>query len=142
MEPNRLYNKARVLFLQTLIGSNYPGGGLPWWLSGKESPAIQEHGLFPLLGRSPGEGNGNPLQDSCLGNPMDRGAWWATVHGVAKEVDMTQQLNNSPRETVLLRLGLGQCLGYSLGFWCPPALGGLDATGRHAGHLPLCSEAE
>ena len=36
------------------------------------------------LGRSPGEGNGNPLQDSRLGNPMDRGAWWATVHGVAK----------------------------------------------------------
>ena len=36
------------------------------------------------LGRSPGEGNGNPLQYSCLENPMDRGAWWATVHGVAK----------------------------------------------------------
>ena len=41
------------------------------------------------LGRSPGEGNGNPLQYSCLGNPMDRGAWQAVVHGVAKEVDMT-----------------------------------------------------
>ena len=38
-------------------------------------------------GRSPGEGNGNPLQYSCLGNPMDRGAWWATVGGVAKEWD-------------------------------------------------------
>ena len=36
------------------------------------------------LGRSPGEGNGNPLQYSCLTNPMDRGAWWATVHGVAQ----------------------------------------------------------
>ena len=36
------------------------------------------------LGRSPGEGNGNPLQYSCLENPMDRGAWWAVVHGVAK----------------------------------------------------------
>jgi len=36
------------------------------------------------LGRSPGEGNDNPLQYSCLENPMDRGAWWATVHGVAK----------------------------------------------------------
>ena len=35
-------------------------------------------------GRSPGEGNGNPLQDSCLENPTDRGAWWPTVHGVAK----------------------------------------------------------
>ena len=42
-------------------------------------------GSIPGSGRSPGEGNGNPLQYSCLGNPMDRGAWWATVHGVAKE---------------------------------------------------------
>ena len=41
-------------------------------------------GSIPGSGRSPGEGNGNPLQDSCLENPMDGGAWWATVHGVAK----------------------------------------------------------
>ena len=41
-------------------------------------------GSIPGLGRSPGEGNGNPLQYSCLENPMDRGAWGATVHGVAK----------------------------------------------------------
>ena len=41
-------------------------------------------GSIPGLGRSPGEGNGNPLQYSCLENPMERGAWWATVHGVAK----------------------------------------------------------
>ena len=41
-------------------------------------------GLNPGLGRSPGEGNGNPLQYSCLENPMDGGSWWATVHGVAK----------------------------------------------------------
>ena len=40
--------------------------------------------LIPGLGRSPGEGNGNPLQYSCLENPMDLGDWWATVHGVAK----------------------------------------------------------
>ena len=46
-------------------------------------------GSVPGLGRSPGEGNGNPLQCSCLGNPMDRGAWRATVHGVTKESDMT-----------------------------------------------------
>ena len=38
---------------------------------------------IPGWGRSPGEGNGNPFQYSCLENPMDRGAWWATVHGVA-----------------------------------------------------------
>jgi len=41
-------------------------------------------GSFPRSGRSSGEGNGNPLQYSCLGNPMDRGAWWAMVHGVTK----------------------------------------------------------
>ena len=41
-------------------------------------------GLIPGSGRSPGEGNGNPLQYSCLENPMEEGAWWATVHGVTK----------------------------------------------------------
>ena len=57
--------------------------GLPWWLSGKE-PACNagDLDLIPELGRSPGEGNGNPLQHSSLGNPLDRGAWRATVYGV------------------------------------------------------------
>ena len=41
-------------------------------------------GSIPVLGRSPGEGNGNPFQYSCLENVMDRGAWWSAVHGVAK----------------------------------------------------------
>ena len=55
------------------------------WLSGKESTCNSgEEGLIPGSGRSPGEGNGNLLQYSCLGNPMDRGAWWAIVHGVVK----------------------------------------------------------
>ena len=44
----------------------------------------RDMGLIPGSGRSPGEGNGNPLQYSCLENPMDREAWQATVHGVAK----------------------------------------------------------
>ena len=44
--------------------------------------------LIPGLGRSPGEGNDNPLQYSCWENPMDRGAWWAIVHAVTKELDM------------------------------------------------------
>ena len=52
-------------------------------------------GLIPESGRSPGEGNGNPLHYSCLGNPMDRGAWCATVHGISKEMEMTEQLNNT-----------------------------------------------
>ena len=51
-------------------------------------------GSIPGLGRSPGEGNGNPLQYFCLGNPMDRAAW-AIVHGVAKESDTTQWVNNN-----------------------------------------------
>ena len=46
--------------------------------------------LIPGLRRSPGEGNGNSLQYCCLGNPMDRGAWPATVHGVEKESDTTK----------------------------------------------------
>ena len=45
---------------------------------------IRDSGLIPGSGRSPGEGHGNPLQHSCLENPMDRGAWPATVHGVAE----------------------------------------------------------
>ena len=45
---------------------------------------VRDAGSIPRLGRSPGEGNSNPLQYSCLENPIDRGAWWATVHGVAK----------------------------------------------------------
>ena len=59
--------------------------GLLRWLSGKEMPASAgEAGLTPGWGRSLGEGNGNPLQYSCLGNPKDRGAWQATVHGVVR----------------------------------------------------------
>ena len=45
---------------------------------------VRDEGSIPGLGRSPGEGNDNPVQYSCLENPMDRGAWQATVHGVAK----------------------------------------------------------
>ena len=69
---------------------------LTWWLSDKE-PLCQckRYGFNPWVGKSPGERNGNPLQYSCLGDPMDRGACQATVHGVAKESDMTQRLNNT-----------------------------------------------
>ena len=57
----------------------------PWSSNDKESACnAGDPGLIPGLGRYLGEGNGNPLQCSCLENPMDGGAWWATVHGVAK----------------------------------------------------------
>ena len=57
-------------------------GGLPWWLSSKQHASQRSRrGSTPGLGRCPGEGNGNPHQYSCLKNPMDRGAWQATVHG-------------------------------------------------------------
>ena len=59
--------------------------GFPGSSNGKESAcSAGDLGLIPGLGRSPGEGNGNPLQYSCLENPMDRGAWRVTVHGVAR----------------------------------------------------------
>ena len=72
----------------------FPGGSVV-----KNPPAntgdARDVDSIPGLGRSPGEGNGNPLQNSCLGNPMDKEAWWATVHGVTKESDMTERLNNN-----------------------------------------------
>ena len=62
--------------------------GLSQWLSGKESTCnagnVGDAGSIPGLGRSPGGGNGNSVQYSCLENPMDRGDWWAMVHGVKK----------------------------------------------------------
>ena len=67
------------------IQLGFPGGSVV-----KNPPANAENmGWISGSERSPGEGNGNPLQYSCLGNPMDRGAWQAIVHGVTKELDTT-----------------------------------------------------
>ena len=67
-------------FLSLRTHVSFPSGS-----DSKESPAnAGDLSLTPGLGRYPEEGNGNPLQYSCLEHPMDRGAWWATVHGVAK----------------------------------------------------------
>ena len=66
------------IYLSVILG--FPGGS-----DGKASAYnVGDLGLIPGPGRSPGVGNGNPLQYSCLGNPMDGGAWKAIVHGVAK----------------------------------------------------------
>ena len=75
---------ARILAIVTGQGG-FSGGSVV-----KNLPAnIGDVGFMTDLGLSPGEGNGNQLQHSCLGNPMDRRAWRATVHGVVKESDMT-----------------------------------------------------
>ena len=70
--------------------------GLPWWLSRKESASQWRRYRFdPWVWKTPGWGNGNPLQYFCLGNPKDIGAWWVRVHRVAKESDMTEWLNHN-----------------------------------------------
>ena len=70
--------------LVVLPYSTSVSSGLPWWLSHKK-PIV---GFDPWIGKIPGKGNGNTLQYSCQENPMDRGAWWAIVHGITKESDM------------------------------------------------------
>ena len=72
----------RLMTLCTRIG--FPGGS-----DGKESACkAGDPGLIPGSGRSPGERNGHPVQYVCLGNPMDRRAWWAIVHGGHKESEV------------------------------------------------------
>ena len=75
------------MYIKNAKGRHVPGGSVI-----KNPPAnAGDVGSIPGLRRSPGEGSGNPspLQYSCLENFMDRGTWWATTHGVAKESDMT-----------------------------------------------------
>ena len=80
-------------FWRFIIRKGFPGGTVA-----KNPPAnAGDLGSIPGSGRSLGKGNGNPLPNSCLGNPMDRGAWRATVHKVTKESDMTQWLNTNTR---------------------------------------------
>ena len=89
VKVNYYFNNSQVIqnsychfpqsIIQTIV-KLFPGGS-----DGKASVYnVGDLGSIPGSGRSPGEGNGHPLQYYCLENPMDRGAWWATVHGVAK----------------------------------------------------------
>ena len=72
-----------VTFNSVIFIMGFPGDSVV-----KNLPAnAGDMGLSPGLGRYPGERNGKPLQYSCLENPMDGGAWWATVHGIIKELD-------------------------------------------------------
>ena len=79
---------------RTLYFGDYSNFGLPRLRSGKESTCqfrrCKRHGFNSGSGRYPGEGNGNPLQYSCLENSMDKGAWQATVHEVSKKSDTTE----------------------------------------------------
>ena len=65
---------------------------------------IREVGLIPESGRSPGGGNGNPLQDSCLENPMDRGDWRAIVHRVTNSWIQLKQLSTAQHVTIILNM--------------------------------------
>ena len=78
MEDDSVIKRNRILISATSL--NYSGG------SDDKASAynVGDPGSIPGMGRSSGERNGNPLQYSCLENPMDRGAWEATVHGVTK----------------------------------------------------------
>ena len=105
-----LYHTAsheRLGFLEAILGSPRreppaPSTGevskrltqvAPWWRTCRPNAGDRgDVGLIPGLGRSPGRGHGNPLQYSCLENPTDRGAWWATVHRVATSQIWWKQL--------------------------------------------------
>ena len=82
-----------MLSLKDLKSSmGFPGGSVVKNLPANAGDS-RDAGSISGSGRSPGGGNDNPLQHSCLENPMDSGAWWAIIHGVAKESDTTERLS-------------------------------------------------
>ena len=86
-QTNNIFKKKQG---DTVYTVDFPGGS-----DGKVSAySAGNLGSIPGVGRPPGEGNGNPLQSSCLENSMERGAWWATVHGGHKELDTTERLHS------------------------------------------------
>ena len=97
-------NKIKYIYIHTY------NWGLPGGSDSRESAYNAEDlGSIPGLGRSPGEGTGSPLQHSCLKNPMDRGAWWATVRGVANS--LTRLSNLGIRQTQNQLSSLSFCIG-------------------------------
>ena len=83
--------------------------GFPGDSAGKAAAYnVGDLGLIPRLGRSPGEGNSNPLQDSCLENPMDGGSWYTTIHEVAKSWTRLSDFTFSPGSVTTT---LGESLG-------------------------------
>ena len=98
--------------------------GFPGSSDGKEPACnVEDLGLIPGSGRSPREGNGNPLQQSCLENPVDRGAWWATAQMSHKESGTTEQLTHThihthPHTHELLWQSMRRSTGYREGGVC------------------------
>ena len=86
-------------------------------------------GLIPGSGRAPGEGNGNPLQYSCLGNLMDRGAWWAMVHDNARVRHDLAVNNNKGNNTAEIKESLTVSVSY---------LVSMNSSCGHLNHLPAC----
>jgi len=91
-------DKLSVAYILIMTAVSFPGG-----TSGTPANAgdIRDVGSIPGPGRSPGEGHGNPLQYSCPGNPTDRGAWWATVHGVTKRVGQDLATKRQRQMTII-----------------------------------------
>ena len=83
IQDKYIYISHNLKLLRHIVTPSFLGGSVVKNQSANAGYA----GSFPRLGRSPGEGIGSPLQYSCLGNPMDRGAWQATVHQVTQELD-------------------------------------------------------
>ena len=86
----------KIVLKNLLTGRQWKNQGFPGGSDGKASACdLGNPSSIPGLGRSPGEGNGNPFQYSCLENLMDGGAWWATVHGVAKSQTQLSNFTHS-----------------------------------------------
>ena len=101
----------RILYIFSLYILGFPGGS-----DGKSSASNSgDLGSIPGSGRSPGEGNGNPLQDSCLENSMDGGAWWAIVHGVAKSWTIYRTLIRY----IICTYFSHSVVVFSISWWCP-----------------------
>ena len=95
---------------------------------------LKDMSLIPRLGRSPEGGNGNPLQYSCLENPMVRRAWWATVCGVTKSWTRLKWLNTHAQPLgLVVRIERGVCVYVSWGCWWGSELRRKDGPSRHIG---------
>ena len=97
------------------VGRHIPGGSVV-----KNPPAnagdVRDSDSIPGLGRSPGEGNGYPLQYSCLENPVDQGAWQATAHGLSKDLDTTLMKTKPPLPLTRLSPGSSPAIPTLLSF--------------------------